>query len=155
MVQTITEAAGAVQDDFGHKFGDMGRLWRTEMHRRLKAVGLSFVQWSALRYLAQDGDAMVQKDLALAVGIEGPTMVGVLDRMVAMGLVERREASHDRRFKTVHLTAKAETLLGRAEAELRVLRQDMLQGIAEADLRTAIRVFDTIAQRADQRAERS
>lgn len=150
MDQTITEAPGAVQDDFGHKFGDIGRLWRTEMHRRLKAVGLSFVQWSALRYLAQDGDAMVQKDLAAAVGVEGPTMVGLLDRLVAMGLVERREAAHDRRFKTVHLTPKAAKLLGRAEAELQVLRQDMLQGISEADLRTAIRVFDAIGERAER-----
>ncbi len=149
MDQIVADPASETLDEFGVKLGEMGRLWRTQMHRRLKSVGLGYMQWSALRYLAQVGDGCVQKDLAVALGIEGPTMVGVLDRLVAMDLVKRREAQHDRRFKTVHLAPTAHDLLDRAENELRGLRAEMLRDVPEADIKTCIRVFEAMAEQAE------
>ncbi len=141
------DAPGA-RDRFWEKLGEMGRMWRTQINRRLKPLGVSHIQWVTLRYLQVEGDGVVQKDLAAAVGVEGPAMVGVLDRLVARGHVERRQAVHDRRAKTVHLTTGGRAILERAEAELGDLRERMLEGFAAAELETCVRVFERMTERA-------
>ena len=75
----------------------MARAWRGQVERELKPLGLTFVQWSTLTQISMSEGDLVQKDLALRVGIDSPTMVGVLDRLVKGELVERRTSSHDRR----------------------------------------------------------
>ena len=131
-------------DRFGACMGELGRTWRTRMDRRLKRRGLSYVQWSVLRSLSCDGDGRVQKDLAHAVGIDGPGLVGVLDRLVGRNLVERREAQHDRRFKTVHLTDQARDLLTVCDDDLHLLRVEMLKDMDPAEIEGAIELLTKI-----------
>ena len=113
----------SLQDRFGEMVGELARLWRVEMNRRLQPHGLSVGQWLALRALARKGDGTVQKELAEAIGIEGSTLVGLLDRLSKAGLVERREAAHDRRFKSVHLSAEASRRIAELEAVHRDVRR--------------------------------
>ena len=133
---------------FAVTLGEVARLWRGRIDRQLKPLGLSFMQWSTLSQLSRVGEDVVQKDLASLVGIEGPAMVGVLDRLVEAALVERRVAAHDRRANTVHLTGRGRKMLDAAETELRKLREGLLEGVSEADLATGIRVLERIAGRA-------
>ena len=149
MDQTVVETTATALDTFAVRLANFGRMMRTQLDRRLRKFGISYVQWSTIRHLTQEGDGIVQKQLAGAVGIEGPTMVGVLDRLVGAGLVERREAEHDRRYKTVHLTARGRALMDEAELELAEFRRDLLQGLPESDLEVAARVFDHMTRRAE------
>ncbi len=144
----VSQDRGAQLYAFATKLGEVARLWRGQIDRRLRPLGLSFMQWTTLSRLSHLGDGIVQKDLAGAVGIEGPTMVGVLDRLVAAELVERRVAAADRRAKTVHLTAKGRELLAESENELGKLREALLEGLPASDIVTGIRLFEHIAERA-------
>ena len=139
---------GAGLHAFATALGEVARLWRGQIDRSLKPLGLSFMQWLTLSLLARLGDGMVQKDLASAVGIESPTMVGVLDRLVAAGLDERRVAPNDRRAKTVHLTRRGHALLAKSEVELRKLREALLHGLPGPDIEAGTRVLEHIAGRA-------
>ena len=133
---------------FGYHIGEMARLWRGQIDRHVRPLGLSFMQWVTLLQLSRATDDVVQKDLAQAVGIEGPTMVGVLDRLVRAGLVERRVAAHDRRANTVHLTAAGRAILRAADKNVGKLRDALLEGLSEAELRTTIAVLAHVAERA-------
>ncbi len=139
---------GMLRQTFGYHIGEVARLWRGQIDRHVRPLGLSFMQWLTLLQLSRADKDFVQKDLAQAVGIEGPTMVGVLDRMVEAGLVERRVAAHDRRANTVHLTDGGRAMLRAADKELGTLREVLLEGLSDAELRTTIAVLAHVAERA-------
>ena len=141
---------GALRRTFAYHLGEVARLWRGQIDRQVRPLGLSFMQWLTLLQLSRADTDFVQKDLALAVGIEGPTMVGVLDRLVKAGLVERRVARHDRRANTVHLTDGGLRVLDDAERELRKLREVLLEGLSEAELETSSAVLARVGARAKE-----
>ncbi len=130
-----------LRDSVGEHVGEMARLWRVNMGRRLHSHGLSFPQWAVLRALAGEGDGMVQRDLAEAIGVDGSTLVGILDRLAKASLIERREAEHDRRFKRVHLSEAARALLPELRAIHLGLRHELYADIPEADLEICLSVL--------------
>ena len=81
----------ALRDLFGLELGLLARWWRSKLDERLRPLGLSQARWTALWHLARGGDGLTQKQLARAVGVEGPSMVRVLDALERDGLVERRQ----------------------------------------------------------------
>ncbi len=134
--------------EFASRFGDLVRPWRGQISRHVKPLGLTFMQWTTLTQLSNLDEDVVQKDLASLVGIDGPTMVGVLDRLVEAGLVERRVAAHDRRANTVHLTGGGRAILRVADTEIGKLRDVLLEGLSDAELRAAIAVLAHVGARA-------
>ncbi len=157
MPDSSTRQEDDVRDAFSAGLRDVGRLLRGEIDRRLRPLGLSYLQWATLTYLARAGDGVVQKDLAASLGIDGPSMVGILDRLVKAGLVERREVPADRRFKAVYLTDAAAAVLAQGEAETRALHRSILAGVPREDIETCIHVFRRVAAWAEpcDPAERS
>ncbi len=132
----------SLRDSLGAQIGEMARLWRLNMGRRLQPHGLSFPQWAVLRTLAGRDEGMVQRDLADAVGVDGSTLVGILDRLAKAELVERREDAQDRRYKRVYLGAAADALLPALEAIHLGLRQELYAGIPEDELAACLQVLD-------------
>lgn len=136
------------QREFAYRLGEMARAWRGQVEGELKPLGLSFVQWSTLTQLSMSEGDLVQKDLAVRVGIDSPTMVGVLDRLAKAAFVERRVSPHDRRANTVHLTATGQQMLRTSERELRKVRDRLLKGFTSAELADGISLFDRVASKA-------
>ena len=134
--------------DFSRRLGEVARLWRGVLDRELRAVDLSFMQWLTLSQLDAAEAALVQKALAARVGIEGPAMVAVLDRLVAGGLVERRVSITDRRANTVHLTRAGKDRLGVAERELQRVRDVLLEDVDDAELTQGTALLGRVADRA-------
>ena len=107
------------------------------------------MQWLTCSQLSRAGVDLVQKDLAALVNIEGPTMVGILDRLMQSGFVERRVSPQDRRANTVHLTDSGHDKLRDVEGDLRALREDLLAGLSGADLETGTRILKHIVAQAE------
>ncbi|MET3786575.1 DNA-binding MarR family transcriptional regulator [Methylobacterium radiotolerans] len=82
-----------------------------------------------------------QNVLAEAVGIEGPSLVRLIDQLAAAGLVVRREDPSDRRAKVLGLTARGRQVFERIEAELSTLRARVFAEVDGADLEASLRVF--------------
>ena len=99
-----------------------GLFWRifiADKPRRLAVMaelGLSFQQSMALMRL-QPGEPLTMSALAGEMQCDNSNVTGIVDRLEAAGLAERRPAEHDRRVKTIVLTAKGESL--RAEVQRR------------------------------------
>lgn len=127
--------------------GQVARLWRGEVDRRLATFGLTESRWLALLHLSRIGGPVTQRELAAAMGVQATTLVHILDGLEADGLIERRAASADRRSNALHLGRKAGPVLARIEATTAAVRAEIFAGIAESDLKTCVRVFGQIVER--------
>lgn len=132
------------REQFSRLIGETYRLWRMRINERLRPLGLSQARWTTLRALSRGGDAMPQMELAASVGIEAPTLVGILDGLVKGGFVQRRASTRDRRVKTVHLTAKALRKLEQIEQVAQALRREVTQRVDAATLATAIDALEVV-----------
>jgi len=100
------------------------------MNAELAACGITFRQWEVLVWLSHEGDVS-QSELAERMGIEAPTLVGVLDRMERDGWIHRVPSETDRRKNLIRPTeqvlpvwekmvACAQKIRARATAEMSV-----------------------------------
>lgn len=131
-----------ISESFGMLVGETARLWRYALDQRLQPRGLTQAKWLVLLHLSRE-NGLIQKNLAIRVGVEAPTLVVMLDRMAEDGWITRRESSDDRRSKTVHITAKAQEVLKQIRATATQLRREVLAGIAPKDIE---RCTDVLAQ---------
>ncbi len=132
--------------EFALELSRVSRRWRARLDERLKHLDLTQARWVALLYLSRTGP-ISQRELADMIGIEGPTLVRLLDGLEQQGLVERRACSSDRRVKKVELTERAGPILGEINRIAGELRGELLAGIPAGDLAVAGRVLKTIADR--------
>ena len=78
----------------------------TELRKR---IGVTFSQWKILVMLAMK-DGTTQKEIANGLGLEGATLIPILDKMEKDGLVIRKVDPADRRNNRVYRTEKAESI---------------------------------------------
>ncbi|KHK66654.1 MarR family transcriptional regulator [Pseudomonas extremaustralis] len=89
---------------------DVARLMRKRFERLTRAAGLTRAQWQVLSKLSMH-EGIYQKGLADLLEVEPVTLVRLLDKMQARGLIERRNHPTDRRFFLLFLTPSAHPLL--------------------------------------------
>ena len=139
-------------EKLGPLLTDTARSWRTKLDQRLKPMGLSQAKWMTLIHLARGADALTQKEIAARIGIEEPTLAGLLDRLQEDGWIKRKNSPHDRRCKTVHLQRGSNAVLGQIFDTAHELRNELLAQIPKRDLATCMSVLETIRKRADAAA---
>ncbi|MHB1942648.1 MAG: MarR family winged helix-turn-helix transcriptional regulator [Acidiferrobacteraceae bacterium] len=137
----------SVSEEFARLLHETARSWRHEFDHRLRPLGLSQAKGLALLHLAR-ASVLTQKDLAARLGIEGPTLVGILDRLNADGWIERHEAPHDRRSKTVRLTKSAQPVLKEINRIAAELRTELLQDINADALKSCNDILKQVQRRA-------
>jgi MarR family transcriptional regulator for hemolysin len=135
-------------EKLGFLVHETARVWRTKLDQRLKPLGLSMGKWTTLAHLARGGDKLTQAEVAARVGVEEPTLAGILDRLEQDGWVKRQPSQRDRRCKTVHLQEQSTGVLEQIFGTAKTLRQELLRGIPRQDLETCIRVLAQIRDRA-------
>lgn len=118
-----------------------GRQWRRVVDLALSSYGISEAAAAPLLWIGRLGGGVRQVVLATYVGIEGPSLVRLLDQLEGMGLVIRKDDPTDRRAKGLWLTAEGEVLASRMEDALDALRGRILANVDQADIEAAIRVL--------------
>lgn len=134
---------------FGLELSRVSRWWRTRLNERVKHLGLNQARWIVLLHLSRFGPTS-QRELAERVGVEGPSLVRVLDRLEDQGLVARRAADDDRRIKRIHLTADAEPVLQQLTEVATELRRELLADIPENSIETALQVLKAVGDRLER-----
>ena len=118
-----------------------GRQWRRAANAVVEAHGVSDATALPLILIGRlDGEPR-QTALAEAVGIEGASLVRLLDQLCAAGLVVRKEDPTDRRAKVLSLTPTGKRTVIQMEAELTRLRERVFADVDTADLEAGLRVF--------------
>jgi len=125
------------------------RAWRLKLDARLKPMGFTQAKWRTLLHLSLASDPLTQAEIAARLGIEEPTLVTLLHRLEKGGWVTRKNASHDRRCKTVHLGKRAHRIIARINGAAAKLRGELLAGISLPELKICMRVLSVIHDRAE------
>ena len=76
---------------------------RLSISNRLRAIGLSIAQCDVLTTLTER-EGLSQQDLAERLYVTKGNISGLIDRLAAAGLVERRTIASDRRSHAIFLT---------------------------------------------------
>jgi MarR family transcriptional regulator for hemolysin len=139
---------------FGARMAWTARAWRRVVDDVLAADGLSEATALPLTVLLRLGDGVRQGVLADQIGIEGPSLVRLLDQLQVAGLIERHDDPNDRRAKTIHLTAAGGERAERVETALQKARQVLLAEVSDGDLETTMHVLACI-ERAVHRLQES
>jgi len=137
-----------MHDEIGFLIRRIGRLWRREADQALADHGLSQATALPLVVLLRWGKCARQGVLADEIGIEGPSLVRLIDLLQAEGLVERREDPTDRRAKMLHLTAIGETKAEEINRVLRRVRAYLLKDLSSEDLAVTFEALRSIERRA-------
>lgn len=131
----------------------LARLWRRKADQALIAHGLSEAVAHPLLILSRRGKCVRQGVLADEMGIEGPSLVRLIDLLQADGLVERREDPTDRRAKLLYLTALGEAKANDIDRVLGHLRNELLHGISPEHLAITFETLRTIERRTGDQAD--
>ncbi|WP_404366482.1 MarR family transcriptional regulator [Marinobacter sp.] len=138
------------REQFPFAVARVTRRWRKLLDERLKDLGVTQARWSTMFYLQRGGEGLTQRELASIMAIENPTLVRLLDSLEAQGLIERRLCQKDRRARRLHLTSAGEAFMDELNARARALRDEMLEGVDDADLEVSVRVFNRIMVNGDR-----
>lgn len=134
-VRTLNERA------FAQSLLRLARVYRREVNRALAAHGISDAKAMPVLHIARAGGGLRQGALAEEIGVEGPSLVRILDQLCQANLVERRDDPTDKRAKTLHLTVEGQALVAVVEDAVQVVRAQMLSGVGDDDLAAALRTF--------------
>ncbi|HEX4297499.1 MAG TPA: MarR family transcriptional regulator [Devosia sp.] len=121
-----------------------GRLWRKMARRAASEHGVSEAASSPLLVIARMGENVRQNTLAEAVGIEGASLVRLLDELQASGLITRVPDPNDRRANAVNLTPRGETVVAEVNEVLTALRLDVFAAVPRQEAEAAMRVCAAI-----------
>lgn len=96
----------------GFLVGDTSRMLRRLFNERVTHLGLTQAQWRALVHLSRN-EGLNQVTLADMLDVQPITVARLIDKLVAVDLVERRPDPNDRRAQRLFLTTKAAGVLTR------------------------------------------
>ncbi|HWU60537.1 MAG TPA: MarR family transcriptional regulator [Ensifer sp.] len=140
---------------FGIRFSMLARRWRRALDEYLVASGLSDATWVPLMHLHELGDGVTQKQLAARVGLDGSSLVRLLDILSRQGLVERRIDLADARARLVFLTDAGRARVADIRRALSEAEAEMLQDISDAELAAMLQHFASIENRLQALQSRS
>jgi len=123
------------------------RLWRLALDKRLKHLGIGQSGWMTIAMIAKADAPMSQRALADLVGVEGPSMVSMLDRLERDGFVTRAPCPNDRRVKLAHLTDAGRTVYSEVRKEAEAFRTRLLADLDPATLAAAATLLETLRTR--------
>jgi MarR family transcriptional regulator for hemolysin len=141
-----------LEDRFSAALHTTARAWRLAVDRRLKDLGVSQASWMAIAVIAKAGQPLSQSELAHSLGVEGATMVAMIDRLVKARLVRRLPSLVDRRVKLIVLTAAGGRLYDRVKSEAAAFRKDLLADIDRGQLAIATELLERLQRSAESAA---
>jgi MarR family transcriptional regulator, transcriptional regulator for hemolysin len=103
-----------------------------ELRNKLR---ITFGQWKVIIILANnDDDSLSQKEIADKIGLEGPTIIPIIDKLEKDGFVKRIVDRNDRRNNRIFLTKKTIKLLDSMINYALKIKEISIRNISEQDI---------------------
>ena len=129
----------------GFYIHDTSRLRRIIYNAALKPAGVTRSQAWVLAYLSRK-DGMAQSDLAGQLDLGKVALGGLVDRLEAASLVERRADAKDRRVKRIFLTLAGRKVVNKMRSISEPTNAEILAGISPEDVRATARTLRLIKE---------
>ena len=133
-----------IEERFAIALHGTARVWRQAVDRRLKYLGVSQASWMTIAVAAKAREPLSQSALADSLGVEGATMVAMVDRLVKAGLVKREPSTADRRIKRVVVTEAGYRLFDTVKTEAAAVRKELLSTLDPKKLEAATDVLEAL-----------
>jgi MarR family transcriptional regulator for hemolysin len=146
----MSELPESSEERFSAALHGTSRSWRLAIDKRLKHLGIGQAGWMTIAMVAKSPEPMSQRALADLVGVEGPSMVSMLDRLEREGFVTRAPSPTDRRVKLVHLTAAGAILYEQVRKEAAAVRTSLFEGIDAQALAAAAELLEVLRARIEE-----
>lgn len=118
---------------------------QVKQERNYLARGLiTLPQLWTLRQVAEQGTCSMHA-LAQAQGVRASTITGLVDRLVALGLLQRRTSDTDRRAVLAAITAKGRKILDALHAEKRMALIGMFRHVSPRERTAYLEIVEKIA----------
>ena len=131
------------------EIGETAHALRKAFTRRAASVGVTGAQWKVLFKLTLK-PGLRQTDLADLLDIEPITLTRIIDRLQEAGLVERTPDPSDRRAWRLHVTEKAEPVVGKLRAIADEMTADAFAGIDPHKIEVTRQVLAQVRERVGQ-----
>ncbi|WP_298819698.1 MarR family transcriptional regulator [uncultured Roseibium sp.] len=105
---------------------------RARAGAHLMRIGLHPGQELVLKVLA-DSDGRTMSQLALALGVQPPTVTKMVTRLSSQGFLRRQVSDTDGRLARVHLTEKGRELVTSIDKAWKRLEREAMTGIEDKD----------------------
>jgi MarR family transcriptional regulator, transcriptional regulator for hemolysin len=135
-----------LEERFSGALHNTSRAWRQALDRRLKYLGVSQASWMTIAVAAKAREPLSQSELAESLGVEGATMVAMVDRLVKAGFVVREPSTTDRRVKRILLTQAGNLLYDKVRAEAATFRQELLANVDPKKLLAATELLESLEE---------
>jgi DNA-binding MarR family transcriptional regulator len=119
------------EHSLGFILGDISRLTRRQLERRVRDLNLTRAQWLFLYHLARDPGCS-QSELAEALQVERISVSRQAERLENAGWIERLDRHDDARTYRLKLKPKAERIVARLANLAGQLREEYFEGIPPA-----------------------
>ncbi len=113
-----------IEDCISFLTGKAAQQISRRSRERLAKHGVTPVQYAVLRVLSEDA-GQSGAELSARLAIDSATITGVIDRLEAAGLVDRRADDRDRRIHRVFATARARRRQARLDREMDALNAEV------------------------------
>ena len=133
-----------LEERFSVALHSTSRAWRQALDRRLKHLGVSQASWMTIAVAAKARHPLSQSELADSLGVEGATMVAMVDRLVKAGFVLREPSTTDRRVKRIVLTPAGSLLYDKVRAAAATFRLELLANVDSKKLLAATELLENL-----------
>ena len=130
-----------------HTLIHSARAYKAAADRVAADFDLSHASAWPVLMVSRLGDGVRPGRVADALGIEAPSLVRIIDQLVASNLVLRQDDPSDRRAKTLSLTAEGRRIAERLEQALAPFRREIFQDLPAADIEDCLRVLTALDRR--------
>lgn len=131
-----------LQEELAASIVVTSRRWRARLTDLLRDTEQTDARWNVLYTLSRSPTGVIQAELAEAVGVQGPTLVKLLDALEAQNLIRRQVQSTDRRAKAVYLEPAGAGILEEIQTIAAEFRNTIFDGIPDTELAVALSVLD-------------
>lgn len=111
-----------------------------------KNFGVTFGQWKVMIILTNYDKGLTQKEIADNLGLEGPTLIPVIDKLEKENLVIRKPDLEDRRNNRIFLTEKAHSSLKSMINSAEKIKSIAVKDIPEDDISDTIKTLEKMWQ---------
>ena len=107
-------------------------------------------QFKLLHAISQNKKEVIQKDMADSIGKDKSTILRLIDSLEAKGLVRRVADTKDRRKNYLMVTKKGEEIIKQYERIIKVMIEELQQGLNESELNTFYKVAAHFKSKAEK-----
>ncbi len=131
------------QSSFGWLINVVASQASKKFDTELKKHGLTIALWPPLMCLWEE-EGINQSEIAKKSKVENSTTTRTLDKLAALGLIERRDDPHSRRSFLIYLTDKGRDLKEVLLPIPAALNQEMISTLDEDEQKQIIRLLQKL-----------